>query len=129
MARFLRPFEGPIYGGFRVVFGLLFLCHGLAKIFGLFGGAPGEMPAPMLWAAGLIELIGGACVAAGLFTRWAAFLCSGQMAVAYFMHHQPAGLLPIENKGELAALYAWGFLFIAAHGPGAWSLDKVLNRR
>jgi putative oxidoreductase len=128
MARFLRSFQGPIYGGFRLVFGLLFVCHGLQKIFGLFGGPPGEMPAPILWTAGLIELIGGACVAAGLFTRWAAFLSSGLMAVAYFMVHQKMGLLPIENRGELAALYAWAFLFIAAHGGGSWSLDGVLNR-
>ena len=127
MARFLKPLEGPIYGGFRFVFGLLFLCHGLQKIFGLFGGS-GVEPFSLLWVAALIEMIGGAAVAAGLFTRWAAFLCSGQMAVAYFMVHQKMGLLPIENHGELAALYALAFLFIAAHGPGAWSLDKILNR-
>lgn len=129
MMKLLKAFEGPIYGALRLVVGFLFLCHGAQKIFGLFGGPHPDLSPTTVWAAGLIELLGGACIAAGLFTRWAAFVCSGQMAVAYFTVHQPMGLLPLENRGELAALYCWTFLFIAAHGPGAWSLDRILGRR
>jgi putative oxidoreductase len=128
MASFLKPFQSPIYGAFRVVMGFLFLCHGAQKIFGLFGGPHPELSTAMVWGAGLVELVGGACIALGLLTRWAAFVCSGQMAVAYFLVHQPTELLPIENRGELAALYCWAFLFVAAHGPGTWSLDKILGR-
>jgi putative oxidoreductase len=128
MAAFLKPFEGPIYGALRILVGLLFLAHGLQKLFGLFGGPPAELPSPLLWTAGVIELVGGACVALGLLTRWAAFLCSGLMAAAYFMAHAPQGFFPIVNRGELSALYCWIFLFIAAHGPGAWSLDRILSR-
>jgi putative oxidoreductase len=128
VATFLRPFEGPIYAGLRAFAGLLFMQHGLQKVFGLFGGRPEQMPEPMLWTAGLIELLGGALVALGLFTRWAAFFSSGLMAAAYFMAHAPQGFLPMLNKGELAVLYCWAFFFIAAHGPGNLSLDRALGR-
>ena len=127
MAKFLKPFESQIFEAFRIIAGLMFLQHGLQKIFGLFGGsAPAD---PMMWAAGGIELVGGAMVATGFFTRWAAFFCSGMMAVAYFMVHAPKGIWPIENRGELAVFYCWAFLLIAARGPGLWSLDAVLRRR
>lgn len=128
MAAFLRSFEGPIYAGFRLVVGALFVQHGLQKIFGLFGGAPAAAPPFVVYVAGGIELVGGALIAAGLLTRWAAFLCSGLMASAYFMAHAPNGFWPIVNKGELAVLYCWVFLFIAAHGGGTWSVDKILGR-
>ena len=127
MATFLRPFEGPIYAGLRVFAGLLFVQHGLQKVFGLIG----EQPEPMsteLWIAGAIELLGGALVALGLFTRWAAFLASGLMAAAYFKAHFPQGFFPMLNRGELAVLYCWVFFFIAAHGPGNLSLDRALGR-
>lgn len=126
---FLKPFEERIYALMRIVVGFLFLCHGLQKVLGLFGGRPEQMDGPMapvLWAAGAIELVGGALVAVGLFGALAAFVCSGEMAVAYFMVHQFGpyeGLFPIQNQGELAALYAWVFLLIAARGPGVWSVD------
>src|SRR2546430_15089144 len=113
---FLTPYSERIYALMRIVVGFLFTCHGAQKVFGLFGGTPPEAPAFVIWVAGSIELIGGLLVALGLFTRWAAFLCSGLMAVAYFLAHQPRGLLPIQNQGEPAAMYAWVFLFIAAHG-------------
>ena len=129
MATFLRPFEGPIYSVLRVLAGLLFMQHGLQKLFGFFGGAPAEMPVPLLYPAGLIELVGGALVALGLLTRWSAFLCSGLMAAGYFIAHAPQGFFPIQNRGELAALYCWIFLFFAAHGPGTWSLDTILGRK
>jgi putative oxidoreductase len=120
---FLQPYQPYIYALLRILAGLLFMQHGLQKIFGLFGGAPSGMPAPMLWTAGLIELVGGLLVGIGLFAPAAAFVASGMMAVAYFMVHQPRGLLPIENGGELAVLYCWVFLFVAAKGSGVWSVD------
>jgi putative oxidoreductase len=122
MTAFLKPHEERIYAALRIVAGFLFLCHGAQKIFGLFGGAP-SMPAPLLWTAGLIELGGGALIMVGFRTHWAAFLCSGLMAAAYFMAHQPNALLPIQNRGELAALYSFVFLFIAVRGSGIWSVD------
>ena len=107
-----------IYALLRIVVGFLFACHGAQKLLGILAGAPSQMPAPMLWTAMLIELVGGLLIMIGLFTSWAAFLSSGTMAVAYFLAHQSKGLLPIENHGELAAIYAFVFLYIAARGSG-----------
>lgn len=124
----LRPYEDRIYAALRIVAGLMFVQHGLQKLFGLFGGTPGQMSDLLRWSAGLIELVGGLLVAGGLFTGPAAFICSGTMAVAYFMVHQPQGLLPILNRGELAVLYCWVFFLIAARGGGTWSLDASRGR-
>ena len=113
----------------RIVAGFIFACHGAQKTFGVlggFGGNPGAT-APLftlLWVGGLIELIGGALVALGVRTNVAAFICSGQMAVAYFMFHQPKGMLPIQNGGELATIYAFVFLYLAAKGPGPLALER-----
>ena len=126
--KFLAAFEGPIYAGFRIITGLMFMQHGLVKVFGILGERP-EMPAAMLWTSGLIELVGGALVAVGLQTRLAAFLASGLMAAAYFMAHAPNGFFPMLNKGELAALYCWAFLLIAARGAGRLSIDAMINSR
>jgi putative oxidoreductase len=112
----------------RVIFGLLFLSHGLSKLAGIPVPPPPGMPPPLLYATGFIELICGALVAVGLFTRWAAFIASGEMAVAYFMVHFPRGPYPIANQGELAVLYCFGFLLIATHGPGMGSVDRQLRR-
>ena len=125
MPAFLAPHAERVYALMRIVVGFLFLCHGAQKLFGLFGGTSGEMPAALLWTAGLIEFLGGALVMVGLQAGWAAFLASGTMAVAYFMVHQPQALFPIENRGELAALYCWVFLFIATRGSGTWSVDAA----
>jgi putative oxidoreductase len=114
----LGRYSDTIYALLRIVAGFLFACHGAQKVLGLFGGAPPEAPPFIIWTAGPIELVGGLLIMIGLFTSWAAFLCSGTMAVAYFMAHQPQGLLPIQNHGELAALYAFVFLYIAARGSG-----------
>jgi putative oxidoreductase len=119
----LGPYADTLYAALRIIAGLMFACHGGQKILGLFGGPGGEMPAVLLWTAGLIELVGGLLIAAGLFTSWAAFLASGLMAAAYFMAHQPRGLLPIQNHGELSVLYCWLFLYIAARGGGRFSVD------
>jgi len=128
MQRFLERHQGTLYAILRGAAGFLFACHGAQKVLGLFGGASGVPPA-LLWSAGLIELVGGTLIALGLFTRWAAFVCSGQMAVAYFTAHQGRALFPIQNGGELAALYAWLFLFIAARGSGSLSLDARRGER
>lgn len=124
MATFMKPFAPQTYAVMRIIFGLLFMSHGLQKIFGLFGGTPEGAPPLVIYAAGGIELIAGALVAIGLFTRWAAFLAAGQMAVAYWMAHGMKAFHPIVNHGELAVLYCFAFLFIAAHGPGIWSADR-----
>ncbi|KHD73609.1 membrane protein [Actinoplanes utahensis] len=119
---------------FRVVVGLLFACHGLSSLFGVFGGSRGSgEPVPVGlwpgWYAALIQLVCGILVMLGLLTRPAAILASGSMAYAYFVVHQPDGLLPIENGGVNAALYAWIFLTVAAFGAGRWSLDDLIGRR
>jgi putative oxidoreductase len=123
MATFLRPYEAQTYALFRIVFGFLFLWHGSQKVLGFPGGVPAEAPAFILWTAGPIELVGGILNMIGLFTRWAAFICSGLMAAAYWMAHGMQALLPIQNHGELAVLYCFAFLFIAARGGGIWSVD------
>jgi putative oxidoreductase len=125
--------ETAVLGLFRIVTGLLFACHGAATLFDVLGGpqggpAPGPGQWPGWWAA-VIQLAGGALVLAGLFTRTAATLCSGSMAYAYFVHHQPDGLFPLENGGEKAALFCWAFLLIAALGPGRWPVTTLLAHR
>ena len=124
---FLERFAAPIHALVRIIAGFLFLCHGAAKLFGVLGGAPGMEP-PLLQIAGSIELVGGALVMLGLFGAPAAFVCSGMMAVAYFLVHQPQALFPLENRGELAILYCWVFLLIAARGSGIWSIDAARGR-
>jgi putative oxidoreductase len=118
------------YAFLRFVAGTLYACHGAQKLFGWLGGfGPSGGVAPLgslMGLAGVIEFSGGFLIALGLFTRPVAFLCSGQMAVAYFMAHAPRGFWPIQNGGELAVLYAFFFLFVAARGAGALSLDKAM---
>ena len=118
-----------ILGGTRILTGILFACHGAQKVLGVFGGVPKEAPALIIWTAGPIELVGGILVALGLFTRSAAFVSSGLMAVAYFMGHGSRGFWPILNGGELAILYCWLLLYLSAQGPGAWALDNLIRRK
>ena len=124
----LGKFEKQIYAVTRIVFGGLFACHGAQKVLGLLGGAGGSgEPAnlvSLIGLAGVIELVGGLMIAAGFFAGYAAFLASGQMAVAYFTVHLPRGFWPIQNGGELAVLYCFAFLYIAAKGSGIWSINK-----
>ncbi len=123
MAAFMKPFEAQAYALLRIVTGFLFLWHGSQKILGFPGGVPEGAPAFILYTAGPIELVGGVLVMIGLYTTWAAFLCSGTMAFAYWLGHGTQALLPIINKGELAAIYCFVFLYIAARGAGIWSVD------
>ena len=117
----------------RIVVGFLFFCHGAQKILGWFtepGGQRMALAFPQLpWFAGYIELIGGVLIMLGFLTHIVAFLCSGEMAVAYFTAHAPHGPVPLLNHGELAALYSFVFLFIAAHGGGPYSVDAAMRKR
>ena len=123
----LAKYSDEVYALLRIVTGFLFAFHGAQKILGLlseFHPAVGSQ----LWFGGLIELIGGLLVMLGFQTRWAAFLCSGEMAVAYFQFHWKFQLgqafFPAINKGELAVLYCFVFLLIACRGGVKWCLDK-----
>jgi putative oxidoreductase len=121
--RFLADHEPQVYALLRMFAGFLFLWHGAEKLFGYPSPMPPGVPAFITFVAGPIELVGGLLVMLGLFTRPAAFLCSGLMAFAYWMGHGSKALLPIVNQGEIAVLYCFVFLFLAAHGPGVWSVD------
>jgi putative oxidoreductase len=112
----------------RIIVGLLFLEHALSKFFAFPVPFPVHPLPPMLIAAGVIELAAGVLVTIGLFTRIAAFIASGEMAVAYFMSHFPKSPWPIANMGEGAILFCFVFLYIAAAGPGAWSIDEARTR-
>jgi putative oxidoreductase len=124
---FLNRCEPQAYALLRIVAGFLFMFHGLQKL-GFLSRAAVEF-GTLSWLAGTIEVIGGPLVVLGLFTVPTAFLCSGQMAVAYFLRHQPEGLWPIQNRGELAALYCFIFLYFAARGAGIWSVDAVAGNQ
>jgi putative oxidoreductase len=123
-----------ILGIARIIAGLMFFTHGAQKVLGWFGGMPPGVPFWIRGIGGTIELVGGLLIALGLFTRPVAFLCSGMMAVAYFHGHaMPAQgidfFLPKQNKGELAVMYCWFFLYLSAAGPGAFALDNLRRRR
>ncbi len=109
----------------RIVVALLFLEHGMSRMFGF----PSAMPPPPLftlyWFAGAIEFVGSLFVLLGLYTRIPAFIMSGEMAFAYFLSHAPHGFFPILNRGDAAVLYCFVFLYIAFAGAGPWSLDAV----
>jgi putative oxidoreductase len=114
------------YALMRIVFGLMFTMFGLQK-FGMLGGQAVPL-ASVYGAAAAIEVVGGLLIAVGLFTRPAAFIASGEMAVAYFMAHQPQGALPVQNMGVDAVLFCFAFLYIAARGAGIWSVDANMSR-
>jgi putative oxidoreductase len=124
---FMKSLIPQTYALMRMVTGLLFLWHGTQKLFGFPVPAQGAPPY-VVYIAGPIEFIGGLLVMIGLFTHWAAFLCSGLMAAAYWMVHGTQGLFPIVNRGELAALYCFVFLYISARGGGIWSVDAALHK-
>ncbi|HSU05029.1 MAG TPA: DoxX family protein [Acetobacteraceae bacterium] len=120
-----HPWQANVLSVLRIVAGLLFLQHGLMKLFGFPAPFPGHVVGLYL-VAGLIETIGGILVCVGLLTRPAAFIMSGEMAFAYFMSHAPKAAFPVLNGGELAILYCFAFLYLAFAGGGAWSLDRVI---
>ena len=124
MKHFMSRYNSPCYALMRIVAGFLFLWHGAQKLFGIPSAIPGEAPAFIIYIAGPIELIGGILIMIGLYTNWAAFLASGLMAAAYWIGHGTTALLPIQNQGELAALYCFVFLFISSQGGGLWSIDS-----
>jgi putative oxidoreductase len=128
---FLDRWAPQLHAALRIVAALLFMEHGLMKLFHFPAAQPGAPdPLPMmLVVAAVIEVGGGALIALGLFTRLAAFICAGEMAVAYFMAHAPKGFWPALNGGEGAILFTFVFLFLAAAGPGAWSVDGTMGKR
>ncbi|MBX9588585.1 MAG: DoxX family protein [Hyphomonadaceae bacterium] len=120
----LDAWQPRVLSVLRIIAGLLFLQHGLVKLFGF----PMAFPNPvanfsMLWFAAAIEIVGGALLIVGLFTRWVAFVSSGLMAFAYFIGHYPRAFYPIQNGGNLAILYCFVFFYLIFAGPGPWSLD------
>jgi len=125
MRSFMSKYSAHCYALMRIVAGFLFLWHGSQKLLGFPVGMPADVPAFIIYVAGPIELIGGILIMIGLFTHWAAFLSSGLMAFAYWMAHGTTALLPLQNNGELAALYCFVFLFIATQGSGIWSVDSL----
>jgi putative oxidoreductase len=124
---FMKSFEKYAYALLRIMAGFMFLWHGSQKllnypVLGL------TIPPFIKYGAGSIELICGILIMIGLATRWAAFLASGEMAVAYWMVHSTKTFLPLLNQGELAILYCFVFLFISTRGAGIWSIDNILCR-
>jgi putative oxidoreductase len=117
----------------RVVAAFLFMQTGTAKIFAFPAAVlPGGGTAPLgslIWVAGILEAFGGLLLLAGLFTRPVAFVLAGEMAVAYFKAHAPNGFWPVLNHGQLAAVFAFVWLYLSAAGPGPWSIDALLRRR
>ena len=127
--RHLERFQPQLLAILRIVTGLLFLEHGLSKFFGFPVPFPVHPLPTLLLAAGVIELVAGLLITIGLFTRLAAFIASGEMAVAYWMQHFPKSPWPIANMGEGAILFCFVFLYICAAGPGACSLDHMRMRK
>lgn len=125
MEKWLGRYSNLFYALLRIVAGVLFACHGAQKVFGVLGGQKQE---GLLQAAGVIELVCGILIAVGLFTSIVAFIACGEMAVAYFKAHFPGGFWPILNKGELAVLFCFVFLYMASRGSGILSLDGLIGK-
>jgi putative oxidoreductase len=124
----LDAWSPRVLAAVRIITALLFIEHGLMKLVAFPTAVPG-LPTPLpaiLVAAAVIEVVGGALIAVGLFTRLAAFICSGEMAAAYFMFHAPQSFWPAVNQGEAAILFCFAFLYFVFAGAGAWSLDALL---
>ena len=124
----LRQYYPAALTIFRIFVGLLFVQHGLQKVFGMLSGAEEEFLA-LRWFAGVIELIGGPAIVLGLFTRPVAFILCGEMAFAYFINHNPRSFWPIINLGERTVLFCYTYLFLVTAGPGKWSLDGLLRKK
>jgi putative oxidoreductase len=124
----LREWEPRILSVLRIVVALLYLQHGLTKFFGFPGTAPSAMPLFPVILGGLIETIGSILLLVGLWSRPAAFIMSGEMAIAYWYAHFPRNPFPYNNGGNLAILYCFVFLYIFFAGPGPWSIDSMWER-
>jgi len=133
MAELIGRFSAQTFAILRIIAGLMFALHGTQILLGYPPMPKGMMMSgplpPVMMVAGGLELICGFLIAIGFFTGIAAFIASGEMAVAYFTAHAPHGFWPVQNQGELAVLYCFLWLFVAAHGAGIWSVDNVLRRR
>lgn len=134
--RFTAALEGQqahSYSLLRVIAGFMFTFHGVQKVLGLLSTHAQPAVGSQIWVGGVIELVAGVLIAVGLLTRYAAFLASGTMAVAYTQFHWnfafDSRFFPVVNDGELAALYAVVFLFVACFGPGGFSVDGLLAKR
>ena len=128
MEKHLGKFTSEIYALLRIVAGFMFLMHGTQKLFGWPGQGDTVELVSLMGLAGTIEFVGGLLIMIGLFASIAAFIASGQMAVAFFMAHAPQHWNPLINEGELAVLYCFLFLYIASQGAGIWSVDAGRNR-
>lgn len=129
---FLDRFSPQLLSVLRIVAALIFMAHGTSKLLGFPATEMFAEPPPafsLIWFAGVLELVGGALLVLGLFTRPVAFVLSGEMAIAYWMAHAPRSFYPIQNDGDAAILYCFVFLYIAAAGGGAWALDNLLFRK
>jgi|SRR5690242_18797955 len=130
---FFNTWTPRALGLLRIITGYLFITHGTAKLLGVphVKMFEGVQLMSMIGSAGILELVGGALMILGLFTRPVAFILSGEMAFAYFIGHAPKGsvLVPMLNGGELAVFYCFVFLFFAAAGSGAWSVDAAMRGR
>jgi len=129
MPKVIGRFTPQIFALLRIVAGLLFACHGSQKLLGWPTGGHHPPLMSLFGVSGIIELVGGLLIAVGFLTGIAAFIASGEMAVAYFMAHFPHGPIPLLNQGELAVVYCFLWLYIAAHGAGIWSVDGAMKRR
>ena len=129
---FLEKYSGPLLSLLRIVSGLLFMEHGTTKLFQF---PPTEMFAQtpetgsLMWIAGVLELVGGALLVIGFFTRPVAFVLSGMMAVAYWTAHAPQAFYPINNGGDASILFCFIFLYLAAAGAGPWSVDSAMRKQ
>jgi putative oxidoreductase len=120
----LNPQAPAALSVFRIVVGLLFFLHGTSKLFGWPGGPQVPVGTWPFWWAGLIEVVAGALVTVGFFTRPAAFIAAGHMAVAFFWQHLPGGFWPINNGGELSVLFCFAFLLLVFSGPGPYAIES-----
>ena len=128
MHSWIGKYSEIFYTILRIVSGVLFACHGAQKLFGILG-SQGTVSEPLMIAAGIIEFFGGILIVLGFGAAYAGFIASGEMAAAYFKMHAPQGFWPIENKGELAVLYCFIFLYIAFKGSGSLSIDRLIRKR
>lgn len=128
MEKYLGKFTSQIYALLRIVAGFMFLMHGTQKLFGWPGQGDTVELVSLMGLAGIVEFVGGLLIMIGLFASIAAFIASGQMAVAFFMAHAPQHWNPLINEGEVAVLYCFLFLYVAARGAGIWSVDAGRKR-